>query len=181
MARHSCWCGGAFLLFFIFLLSLSLSPAPSLSLSLPPSLSLSLSPSLPPSRSGDAGAFNSFFGSSVLEYGKFFTNVFVEGLLRPDILGERLWGCDTVAVPISQRPGSLLPLRYGRNLHSNLKFWMAVGCHWLSLVSYCSWVPTFHNACKWQHIVKLVELRALETGDGGSLTPGSGISTLLPP
>ena len=25
------------------------------------------------------------------------------------------------------------------------------------------------------------ELRALETGDGGSLTPGSGISTLLPP
>ena len=54
---------------------------------------------------GDAGAFNSFFGSSVLEYGKFFTNVFVEGLLRPDILGERLWGCDTVSVPISQRPG----------------------------------------------------------------------------
>jgi len=51
----------------------------------------------------DEGAFNSFFGSSVLEYGKFFTNVFVEGLLRPDILGERLWGCDTVAVPISQR------------------------------------------------------------------------------
>ena len=55
---------------------------------------------------GDAGAFNSFFGSSVLEYGKFFTNVFVEGLLRPDILGERLWGRDTVSVPISQRPGS---------------------------------------------------------------------------
>ncbi|CAL1140432.1 unnamed protein product [Cladocopium goreaui] len=51
----------------------------------------------------DEGAFNSFFGSSVLEYGKFFTNVFVEGLLRPDILGERLWGCDTVSVPISQR------------------------------------------------------------------------------
>jgi methionine synthase II (cobalamin-independent) len=51
----------------------------------------------------DEGAFNSFFGSSVLEYGKFFSNVFVEGLKRGDELGERLWGSETVSVPISQR------------------------------------------------------------------------------
>lgn len=51
----------------------------------------------------DEGAFNSFFGSSVLEYGKFFTNVFVEGLKRPDVLGDQLWGRDTKSVPISQR------------------------------------------------------------------------------
>lgn len=51
----------------------------------------------------DEGAFNSFLGSSVLEYGKFFTNVFVEGLKRGDELGDRLWGTDTVSVPISER------------------------------------------------------------------------------
>eukprot|EP00434_Breviolum_minutum_P038188 symbB.v1.2.033867.t1/scaffold4270.1/size42129/3 len=51
----------------------------------------------------DEGAFNSFFGSSVLEYGKFFSNVFVEGLQRPDVLGEQLWGSLTTSVPISQR------------------------------------------------------------------------------
>jgi hypothetical protein len=51
----------------------------------------------------DEGAFNSFFGSSVLEYGKFFSNVYVEGLKRGDELGERLWGSDTVSVPISER------------------------------------------------------------------------------
>ncbi|CAJ1424691.1 unnamed protein product [Effrenium voratum] len=50
----------------------------------------------------DEGAFNSFFGSSVLEYGKFFSNVFVEGLQRPE-LGEQLWGVDIPAVPITQR------------------------------------------------------------------------------
>ena len=36
----------------------------------------------------DADAFNYFFGSSVLEYAKFYTNVFVEGLERPDELGN---------------------------------------------------------------------------------------------
>ncbi|CAK9053737.1 unnamed protein product [Durusdinium trenchii] len=51
----------------------------------------------------DEGAFNSFFGSSVLEYGKFFTNVFVEGLKRPDVLAQQLWGEHTTSVPISQR------------------------------------------------------------------------------
>jgi len=51
----------------------------------------------------DEGAFNSFFGSSVLEYGKFFSNVYVEGLKRGEVLGERLWGSDTVSVPISER------------------------------------------------------------------------------
>jgi len=51
----------------------------------------------------DEGAFNSFFGSSVLEYGKFFSNVFVEGLKRGEALGERLWGKDTISVPIAER------------------------------------------------------------------------------
>jgi len=51
----------------------------------------------------DEGAFNSFFGSSVLEYGKFFSNVYVEGLKRGEELGERLWGSDTVSVPITER------------------------------------------------------------------------------
>ena len=51
----------------------------------------------------DEGAFNSFFGSSVLEYGKFFTNVFVEGLKRPKELAERLWGKETEVVPVTQR------------------------------------------------------------------------------
>eukprot|EP00913_Durusdinium_trenchii_P003263 g3019.t1 len=45
----------------------------------------------------DEGAFNSFFGSSVLEYGKFFTNVFVEGLKRPDVLAQQLWGEHTTS------------------------------------------------------------------------------------
>jgi thioredoxin reductase len=51
----------------------------------------------------DEGAFNSFLGSSVLEYGKFFSNVFVEGLKRGSELGERLWGSETIAVPITDR------------------------------------------------------------------------------
>ena len=51
----------------------------------------------------DEGAFNSFFGSSVLEYGKFFSHVFVEGLRRPEDLGESLWGRDTHSVSINQR------------------------------------------------------------------------------
>ena len=37
----------------------------------------------------DESAFNSFFGSSVLEYAKFYTNVFVEGLERPDAQPRR--------------------------------------------------------------------------------------------
>merc|ERR1719454_800047 len=51
----------------------------------------------------DEGAFNSFFGSSVLEYGKFFSNVYVEGLKRGEELGDRLWGAATTSVPISER------------------------------------------------------------------------------
>jgi hypothetical protein len=51
----------------------------------------------------DEGAFNSFLGSSVLEYAKFFTNVYVEGLKRGEELGEMLWGSDTVSVPIGDR------------------------------------------------------------------------------
>merc|ERR1719356_1395371 len=51
----------------------------------------------------DEGAFNSFFGSSVLEYGKFFSNVYVEGLKRGHELGERLWGEGVAAVGITER------------------------------------------------------------------------------
>lgn len=51
----------------------------------------------------DEGAFNSFLGSSVLEYGKFFTNVYVEGLKRGDELGAQLWGTETISVPLSER------------------------------------------------------------------------------
>lgn len=51
----------------------------------------------------DEGAFNSFFGSSVLEYGKFFSNVYVEGLKRGNELGDRLWGIDSTSVPITER------------------------------------------------------------------------------
>jgi 5-methyltetrahydropteroyltriglutamate--homocysteine methyltransferase len=51
----------------------------------------------------DEGAFNSFFGSSVLEYGKFFSNVFVEGLKRGSELGDRLWGEEVPLAPITER------------------------------------------------------------------------------
>jgi len=51
----------------------------------------------------DEGAFNSFLGSSVLEYGKFFTHVFVEGLKRGTEIGEQLWGSETISVPITER------------------------------------------------------------------------------
>jgi hypothetical protein len=51
----------------------------------------------------DESAFNSFFGSSVLEYGKFFTNVFVEGLERPDALGSMLWGASVPRGPVKER------------------------------------------------------------------------------
>jgi len=51
----------------------------------------------------DEGAFNSFFGSSVLEYGKFFTNVYVEGLKRGGELGDMLWGSETESVGIGER------------------------------------------------------------------------------
>jgi len=51
----------------------------------------------------DESAFNSFFGSSVLEYAKFYTNVFVEGLERPDKLGPILWGPQTARGPVKER------------------------------------------------------------------------------
>jgi len=51
----------------------------------------------------DETAFNSFFGSSVLEYAKFYTNVFVEGFERPDALGGRLWGPRVPVVPVKDR------------------------------------------------------------------------------
>jgi thioredoxin reductase len=54
----------------------------------------------------DDNAFNSFFGSSVLEYGKFFTNVFMEGLRREEELGPALWGPDVPRLNITDRAWS---------------------------------------------------------------------------
>merc|ERR1712008_655306 len=51
----------------------------------------------------DETAFNSFFGSSVVEYAKFFSNVFVEGFNRPDELGQYLWGDDVPITPVKER------------------------------------------------------------------------------
>ena len=51
----------------------------------------------------DESAFNSFFGSSVLEYAKFYTNVFVEGFERPDALGDILWGPKVEKCPVHLR------------------------------------------------------------------------------
>ena len=54
----------------------------------------------------DENAFNSFYGSSVIEYGKFWTKVFVEGLLRPEALGPKLWGADVPFTLIKDRKWS---------------------------------------------------------------------------
>ena len=51
----------------------------------------------------DETAFNSFLGSSVLEYAKFYSNVYVEGLARPEALGPRLWGEAVPKTPVSDR------------------------------------------------------------------------------
>jgi hypothetical protein len=51
----------------------------------------------------DESAFNSFFGSSVLEYAKFYTNVYVEALERPDALGPLLWGTGVETCPVKLR------------------------------------------------------------------------------
>lgn len=54
----------------------------------------------------DEGAFNSFFGSSVLEYAKFFTEVYLAGLDRPEKLGEELWGERVPATSLHERKWS---------------------------------------------------------------------------
>ena len=54
----------------------------------------------------DENAFNSFYGSSVLEYGKFWTKVYVEGLKRGDELGSKLWGAEVPFTPIKLRKWS---------------------------------------------------------------------------
>ena len=51
----------------------------------------------------DESAFNSFFGSSVLEYAQFYTNVFVEGLERGEALGPILWGDNVQTCPVKLR------------------------------------------------------------------------------
>ena len=54
----------------------------------------------------DDNAFNSFFGSSVLEYAKFYTNVYIEGLRREEALGPLLWGPEVERVDIGKRAWS---------------------------------------------------------------------------
>jgi len=51
----------------------------------------------------DETAFNSFFGSSVLEYAKFYTRVFVEAFERPDAVGDLLWGEGVAICPVKDR------------------------------------------------------------------------------
>jgi len=51
----------------------------------------------------DEGAFNSFFGSSVVEYAKFFSKVYVEAFERPDQVGVYLWGDSVPTTPLALR------------------------------------------------------------------------------
>jgi len=54
----------------------------------------------------DDNAFNSFFGSSVLEYAKFFIEVYIQGMIREDEIGDLLWGSDVSRNAISKRAWS---------------------------------------------------------------------------
>lgn len=54
----------------------------------------------------DHGAFNWFFGSSVLEYAKFFTEVFITGLEHEDEVSDLLWGPDLPTCRIQDRKWS---------------------------------------------------------------------------
>jgi hypothetical protein len=54
----------------------------------------------------DHGAFNWFFGSSVLEYAKYFTEVYLIGLEKEEEVGDMLWGSDVAEGPIEQRKWS---------------------------------------------------------------------------
>jgi len=54
----------------------------------------------------DDDAFNSFFGSSVLEYAKFFIEVYIQGLDREDEIGNLLWGSDVPRFDITERKWS---------------------------------------------------------------------------
>merc|ERR1712128_307175 len=50
-----------------------------------------------------AGARRRTRSSSVVEYAKFFSNVFVEGFNRPDELGEYLWGDNVPITNVKER------------------------------------------------------------------------------
>jgi len=54
----------------------------------------------------DHGAFNWFFGSSVLEYAKFFCECFIIGLEHEDEVGHLLWGENVPTSPIRARKWS---------------------------------------------------------------------------
>merc|ERR1711972_730587 len=54
----------------------------------------------------DHGAFNWFFGSSVLEYAKFFTEAYIAGLDHEDEVGDLLWGDSLPTTSIQERKWS---------------------------------------------------------------------------
>jgi len=54
----------------------------------------------------DHGAFNWFFGSSVLEYAKFFTEAYITGLEHEDEVGDMLWGDHLPTSSIQERKWS---------------------------------------------------------------------------
>merc|ERR1712064_25079 len=54
----------------------------------------------------DHGAFNWFFGSSVLEYAKYFCEVFIIGLQHEEEVGHLLWGDSVPTSPIRARKWS---------------------------------------------------------------------------
>jgi len=54
----------------------------------------------------DHGAFNWFFGSSVLEYAKYFIEVYMTGLEHEDEVGELLWGQDVPVNKVENRKWS---------------------------------------------------------------------------
>lgn len=54
----------------------------------------------------DHGAFNWFFGSSVVEYAKYFTEVYITGLEHEDEVGDMLWGADLPSNHIDDRKWS---------------------------------------------------------------------------
>lgn len=54
----------------------------------------------------DHGAFNWFFGSSVLEYAKYFTQVYLIGLEKEEEVGDMLWGPNVDEGPIERRKWS---------------------------------------------------------------------------
>merc|ERR1719181_1795990 len=51
----------------------------------------------------DEQAFNYFFGSSVLEYAKFYASVFAFALTHPGLCDDELWGVNVATTPLHDR------------------------------------------------------------------------------